>query len=431
MTRIAIAACLCVLTCVTAMAQTQPATRDVSQPRQCGKIDGDLHASAAVETPWANGTPASAPLRVVVENVGANKLDAKGAFVWAFVMQSKEKAFFTDKIPLAYLSKVARDGADTFDATLDLAKLKVFPYQADLKLADGYPVTDAPSPGTLGQLLALGRVRGRVMVYVPDRGVLLKSNDIDAVIGSDLIGLFARDEFAAKNAHDLAVKRGADAVPELVDALDKGSLPWFGQMWAATALCDIKDDRALPVLTKLVAKGGNLANVIAYHGPKMANAKLDDAITAAAQNDPGVAAWAARGFATNGRGLKPELVDAGLQSKDPRIRAGLAEALLAKPNEADATRLAKLITDDDASVRQEVAAHIAKAANLPRSATVISALLTALDPPNDDARAAICDALAKITGRKASYDAKASPADKAAFIAGWKTWWAAAKVDWK
>ena len=207
---------------------------------------------------------------------------------------------------------------------------------------------------------------------------------------------------------------GKEIVPQLLKAADEPGMPDFGRMWLATTLVDIGDERGVKrIIAYLVDPSPGVRYVIAYHGPKMANEKIDKAIIAAAEKniDQVLAAWAARGFVACHRSFPEKLIQLALESREPRARAEVAAAVAQRagnsPNDADA--LVTLIGDQHELVR--VAAARATAAAKLKDDRFIGALISALDNKGDNARNAITEALAVLTGEKRT-DAE------------WKRWWA-------
>jgi HEAT repeat protein len=189
-------------------------------------------------------------------------------------------------------------------------------------------------------------------------------------------------------------------------------------------LTDIGDARAADALIKLIGDSSEGTRyVIAYHGPKMKNAKLDAAILGKARSgdDALFTAWAARGFSEYGRAFPEQLTAAAVSSKQPRARAEVAEVLAQKPDERNIRRLVALLGDEQEVVRMAAAKAVGNHAV--QDARIKGALVSALDKPGDAARQQECAALVKLTGQQWQYDAQGDAAARQKTIAQWKAWW--------
>lgn len=359
-------------------------------------------------------------LHVEVRNANPNAIKTEGAFVWLLIVQDRETAFYSEKI--AWEGGIPPDGTTGTD--ISLFKAKLFPHSKGLKIIDGYPTGEASPPappapaGVLADVVPSGTVMIRAQLYLPKHmhGVLLASDAVSLkrqikwadlsekgrqALGDTLLRQFARNEFAAKAAHDQAVAVGKEIVPDLLKAAVDPEMPDFGRMWLATTLVDIGDERAVDrMIAYLDESIPSVRYVVAFHGPRMANEKLDNAIITAAGKgaDPVLAAWAARGFMASRRAFPDKLVHVALDSREPRARAEVAAVVAqrAQKNPKDADGLLKLIGDEHPLVR--VAAARATAEAKLKDDRFVGALIAALEKGSGDARAAIIEALLALTG---------------------------------
>jgi hypothetical protein len=359
--------------------------------QQWGEARESVQTGLATTGDAVLGSPL--PLKCLIRNEGV-PVTLKGAFAWLLVAQGKEKAFFSQKIPLEVPGDGKLPGAQTVEVALKLAGKQGFPYRKDMVIVEGYataaPGEDAPAAaGLLETLVPAGKVRIKCMVYLPGAGhpLLLMSNRLDVAVGDPpldkltaeartaladgLIAQFRANEYASMAAHDRSLKLGTGITPDLIAAIADAQQPEFAKMWLATTLIDLRDGRAVDTLLGLLKDGsGGERYVIAYHGPKMKDEKLDAEISRLAQQgkDPLFSAWAARGFATAGQETK--------------------------------------------------------------SAAVVESLVAALDKPGDEARKNICESLMKVTKQTWAYDPAASDDAKARVIAQWKAWLQQPNKDW-
>jgi len=242
---------------------------------------------------------------------------------------------------------------------------------------------------------------------------------------AELLAMYRRDAFAAKAAHDRAVRVGASIVPELAAAALDTGVPSHGQMWLATTIAELGGPGAVDVLVKLLDdQDGGVRAVVAYYGPGLKDEKLTAAIVARARDgkDAALGAWAARGLGRANAAVPDDLVRAALASDEPRARAEIAAVVAARGDAQSAAALVRLLGDAEELVR--VAAARAIAGSKVRSAEVMGALVAALDRPGDNAREAACAALEVVSGRAGPYDPKAADGAKRAVVEGWKGWWA-------
>ena len=405
------AAIISMLVCVAVRAADVPYVPSGSFGESVGGISIALLPKGDVE-----GKPV-----IVVRNENPTALKLQGAFAWLLLAESRDVAFYSDKIPLdAGGQEIAPESE--LRCVIPLAQLQARAYQKGMKVIDGYPQavaeqeTGAGAAGRAVTNLLAAPLKAQAIAFVPVGGLRITVRSKAATLSlariastqSDdaaaLVERFRHDAFAARDAADLAAGKGAGVIPALVQGLGDPSMPDFGQMWIATALTRIGGDQAAKAVIPLVDDSREgVRDVIAFHGPTMKQQGVDDAIMTRAKSnkDPVFTAWAARGFAEHGRPIPQGLVLAVLASSEPRARAEVAEVLAISADPVDAGRLAKLFSDDNELVR--VAAADAVARHPKQAQPIIAAMVSALDHPGESARVRIVAALAKVAGRDWQY----------------------------
>ncbi|GEM_PF-7088544 len=368
----------------------------------------------------AKGDVAGQPV-IVVRNENPTALKVQGAFAWLLLAESRDVAFYSDKMPLDVGGQEIAPASELRYA-IPVAQLQARAYQKGIKVIDGYPQATAEQgigAGAAGRAvtnLLAAPLKAQAVAFVPAGGLRITVRSKAATLSiariastqSDdvaaLVERFRHDAFAARDAADVAAAKGAGVIPALVQGLNDPTMPDFGQMWIATALTRIGGDQAAKAVIPLVDDPREgVRDVIAFHGPTMKQQGVDDAIMARAKSDrdPVFTAWAARGFAEHGRPIPQGLVLAALASSEPRARAEVAEVLAISADPVDAGRLAKLFSDDNELVR--VAAADAVARHPKQAQPIIAAMVSALDHPGESARVRIVAALAKVAGRDWQY----------------------------
>lgn len=413
----------------------------VTQPApQFGPPTDDISLSLST---WPERPPRQGgqlPLRLIVKNESPAALPAANLTAWILLAKDKENAWYSERIRLDQI----KDCPPQFPAgkerelTLDLSTLNALVMKKGLQMQAGYPTPPAgeqpTAAGAMGKLLSESAYKARFTLILP-KEISVVSNPMTLVVGppvistlppekrkallDDLIAQFNKGAFGGQAAHRRAVLIGPEAVDPITAALAKPGVPPESKMWLTTALIDIGDPRAVETLIKLLDDGA-ARTVIAYHGPKLNNPKLDRAIEAAAasSNEPAFVAWAARGAAAHGSGFPEKLVALALKSTDPRARAEIAQVLLRDPTGKHLDDLLLLLKDPDMRVRSAVAKAIG--ASTLKEKKVIAALVGALDSSDDAARSALCAALGALTGQSRPYETSADETTRAGVIAHWK-----------
>ncbi len=408
------------------LAQPRPATR----PAAWGENHDGLAVLAEFDGDVASG--GRVILKMSLKNTSGAGVRMADVFGWLLVVETREKAFYTEKIALADEKDCPPELADgkTLDLTIDLSRRKAFAMQKGIKVIGGFPVADGDPPahaGALADVLPVTGLRARWTVCVPQPGkVLSLTSEVQPKAYDNmtaeqrkahiehLVSEFKKSAYAGQRAHALAVKAGQDALPAILKALQDSDAPDFARLWLATAVCDIGGDKAAEEAIKLLQS---------TDGPKMRNARLNEAILAAAEKGDGaIKSWAARGMATNGYEVSDRLIDAAMASPEPLARAEIATVLVKRKDEKAIACIERLLADPDVNVRGVTAKWLGNSEH--KTKRIISALIAALDKPGDAARQTICQTLGKFSGRAGAYDPKGTPEVKAKIIAQWKQWWA-------
>lgn len=377
---------------------------------------------------------------ILIRNENPVPLTLQGAFAWLLLAESRDVAFYSDKIRLdAAQPQLAPAGE--LRCLIPVGQLQARPYQKGIKVVDGYPqVGEAGSAARpVGEVLATP-LKAQAIAFLPAGGqrivvrskpVTISLNRLASTQPDDLAALldrFRHDAFAARDASDLAATKGPRAIPALLEGLRDPAMPDFGQMWIAAALTRIGGDEAAAAVISLVDDPREgVRDVIAFHGPTMRHQRVDDAVIKRAQSnrDPLFTAWAARGFAEHGRPVPQGLVLAALDSTEPRARAEIAEVLATSTDAAAAARLAKLFSDENELVRVAAADAVARHPQQPKP--ILAAMVTALDRPGDSARSRIVAALSKSAGRDWRYAPDAPAEQNNDVLQQIRTWWTSQK----
>ena len=389
--------------------------------------------SAGVAVGVNKQVAADGTLSFSVRNDGVTPLSLHGAFAWLLLAQSRDKAYFTDKIlfdngraaPGAQLS-----AGESLTRAINIRDLLGQPYEKGMKVLRGYPQLENPQSHNLAAQHGGQKLRAQLVVYLPanPETLLLKSPPVELLfitaIAADIpttrpvadaplaqiIEQFRKDAFAAKAAHDLAVKKGPQSIPALMDAIKDPAMPDFGRMWIATAIIHMGGEPAAGAASELVDHpDGAVRSTVAYYGPGLQNLRLDERILARAQagNDPEFTAWAARGFISRPKDFPRGLIDIALASTDARARAEIAEVLATLHTPADLIHLAKLFSDENELVR--VAAADAVKKHSLRNPALLKAMAQSLNMPGESARQRSVDALAGVLRKPWTYDPKSTP----------------------
>ncbi len=356
-----------------------------------------------------------------MKNGAVSPIQTAGAFAWLLVVESRDSAWFSEKLSLETQGPVP--AGKVASVPVHMSGMKFYPYVKGMKVVDGYPQReggdgDGDEVRTFASLPQSARVQAIVSVRAEGERISTKSRAVPMVApqaasqpaeGAALLQQFRRNAFSAQAAHARAVRLGAQVAPMLEEGLKDPSMPGFGRMWIATALVDLGGETArkiAPVLAADSMEGVRL--VLAFHGPKLKDAKVDEVILDRARSgtEPMFTAWAARGFAQQKRPFPRKLVDAAFNSKEPRARAEVAHVLAASTDRADLDRLGAMFADENELVR--VAAADSVRENTLKSAELARAMVRALDMPGESAKARIVEALAKVWQKPWVYDMQAA-----------------------
>jgi len=334
---------------------------------------------------------------------------------------------------------------------MDFSEVPLHPYSKGVKFLTHHVTGKGSIPEAAGKLrdvLAVGRVSLQYMLYLPrkdDSPIVLKSAFLTVEIGppdlkglspsrrkafvADLIAGFRGDAFAGKAAHGIATSVGGEILDDLIAATKDPAVKGAGRLWLVTALADIRDKRSAAVLVKLIDEPGGVRHVVAYHGPKQRSAELDSVIIARASQskDARTTALALLGFMVFRGEVPRKLLDAGIDSDDPRVRTTVAAALSRTASIANVQGLVSLLKSREQRVRSAAAKALAAMGN--RQAVVVGALVEALSLEGDQVAGDVCNALGKLTGQELPYDRNASVDKKREIIARWRQWWVAVRKD--
>jgi hypothetical protein len=386
-----IAAAFGVLSCVLAHSSpgrtTPPATQPSSQPTTWGESKAGLQTSLAMEGDPAVG--GKLVFHLAMRNVGTEPVklgQASELACWLAVAQGSgdaRKMLYSEKVlparDLADWPMELKAGKVIQFRPIDLSASSAFSSESARELLTSYISGKAPdnppkSVGKLSEVFSPGKAVARMTLYVPrpgEKAVVVNSNALDlsfapprlsalsaearkALVG-DLLKKFDRDAFGGMAAHGTAVRLGKEIVPDLVKAVAEKSRPDYSRMWIATAIADIPDAKSAAALVDLLEDPlGGVRQVVAYHGPKQRNEKLDKAIIEKAKTlkEDGFTAMALLGFMVFRNSVPQELVKAGLDSDDPKARATAAKALTGLASDYNVSRLRELARDPDPRVRE-------------------------------------------------------------------------------
>jgi HEAT repeat protein len=396
-------------------------------------------------------------LRLTLRNTGKLPVTLAGgkrAFGYVLVAQGGN-VWFSERIYHAeadesFPARLA-PGKSYSPPVIDLAGLTAFAYGRHLKTVGGYPthlVGGKPrkiiSAGKLGDLLRPGKVQVKYVAYF-DRGdegplalvagwlkaaVRLKDFPrLDAATRKALLADLARrlraDAWSASAACRDAADIGEPAVATVAKVARDERAESFARMWATTALAAIGGERAEGILIDLLDDAvGSVRHVVAYHGLRAGSDKLDRAVTAraVAGKDPMVTAWAIMGYLKFREEVPPKLLAAGVDSPEWKTRAAVVETIArGKPDRTHLPILRKLLADEQPAIRREAAQAVGYVGDL--SDETFAALVAALEPQGDQARAAVAAALCRLTGKDWIYTREQSADQRRAVRTKWRQWW--------
>ena len=432
-----------------------PAPGPTTAPREWGRPNAGLSASAAAVGGWVFASPLK--LDFALRNTGQVRATLPGPkhlFGYLLIGQGKS-AHYTEKIFHAAGTRLLAAGLASGNElrlpAVDVGKLKAYSYMRHLELVDGYPahvVDDKPQPqvaaGKLGEVLRPGPVRVRYVVYL-DRGRegplrliggVLKlprwlgdskrlSAELQRQVLDDLNERMRRDAWGASLACADAIRIGTPAIPAVARLARAGTAKDFTKLWAATALCGIGGAEVEETLIELLADTtAAMRHVVAYHGLRARSKKVEGAIMTRALGgkDPMVTAWAIMGYLKFRKTVPEALLAAGLKSEQWKVRAAVVETVTrGNPNRSHLPILRRLVQDEHPPIRQKAAEGIRYVAD--RSHETIEVLVTALLKKGETAREAVAETLCSLTGNKWPYLPAAGAEDKQQVIKKWQQWW--------
>ncbi|KPK82913.1 MAG: hypothetical protein AMJ81_08885 [Phycisphaerae bacterium SM23_33] len=440
---------------------TAPATAPAE--RQWGQTNAGLSVSAAPVGRWLLARRMDVDF--AIRNTGklpATLPPADDLFGYLLLAQGKT-AHYTEKIFHArgqpgWPARLA-EGQVLQLRAVDVSELKAFAYNPRLPLVKGYPletVGGQPRPaapaGSVGEVLKPGPVRVKYVAYLPRPGegaVSLVSSTIRVDLGladfgklpadrqrrilDDLAARLKKDAWSAKLAHGDAVQIGRPAAATLISIAADTEAPYFGRMWAVAALADIGGQEAAAALIACLGDADpGVRCAAAYHGLKLRSEPFDKALNqrAVSAEDAGLSAWAIMGYLKFRKQVPPELLKAGVESDEWRVRAAVAETLArGNPDRSHLPILRRLAQDSNPQIRRTAARAIGYVGD--RCFETIAALIAALPMQGEDARHSVAGALSALTGKKWPYDQSASLEEKAVIVSQWQRWWEMNKASYR
>lgn len=363
--------------------QTAPAAPKVPTEPEWGKEQSGLQLMLSFpQPPRVRG---DCPLKLDLRQAGpqpAALAPPGSAFGWLFVAQANNGNFYTAKVfcpkDLPGWEPELALGAALSWEPLAAGQLDCYPYRQGLILHDGFPgsraATTVPEPraGKLNEILHPGWALVRWMLYLPrpdgQPGLLLSSNSLSVYIHPpelDKMATQARSEYlkplrakylrsaaAALDANYWAVHLGPQIAPDLAAWANEPDAPEYTQMWLANTLSDLGGAIAAQELLLLLARP-SVDRVAAYHGAKLKDPKLDEALVALVRDgrNTEAALWAIRGFAAFRDDLPEAMKTAGLAAPAAQLRTMTVAALSLHRNPANASKLQELLKSDDPVLR--------------------------------------------------------------------------------
>lgn len=333
---------------------------------------------------------------------------------------------------------------------VDIGGLEAFSYMRGLKIKEGYPahiIDGSPQErlpaGKVAEVLRPGPVKVKCIAWL-DRGLegaLMLTGRMNVTLGvgqfarlpearrkqllSDLSARMKKDAFSAKAACADAVRMGRPAAQMLIQVVNDGKAKDFARMWALTALAGIGGkDAAGTLIESLTDSTAGVRYVGAYYGLRAKNDRFDKALTARATSgkDPMLTAWAIMGYLKFRKKVPPALMEAGVNSRQWRARAAVAETILrGRPDRSHLPILRKLISDPNEMIRRTAARAIRYTGD--KSAETIGALIEALALEGDNARHAVAATLCALTKKKWAYRTDATEEEKRKVVQKWRQWW--------
>jgi hypothetical protein len=280
-------------------------------------------------------------------------------------------------------------------------------------------------------------LRLQVMVYLSATGgekLLLRSAPVNVELQArattrpvndgglaELAAQYRRSAFAAKAAHERAVKMGVAARETAAQVARDPSSPDFAREWALATIAEIGGEESAAILIERL-QGRLSDHLIAYYGPALRSKALDAALEerAAAPKSQEYLAWLARGYVRARRPLPDDLAQKATTSEEPRARLEVADALAASRSPAHHALLARLIKDDVPAVRGKATEAAARHGR--KEPMVLNALVESLDLPGEGMQTVACDALSQLTGMQWRLNPKGTPEENARILNRWRAW---------
>ncbi len=384
--------------------------------------------------------------------VGAVRLPAaEKVFGWMIFQQAHDQ-YFTARIDVAKGVKTwpptLADGEKIAFPPFRVGEIAAYGFERGVKFISEYAAgreLEMKPAGPVNEVLRGGTVNARLYLYLEsgDRKLLLKSAPLQVMVAppdfntltpqaqqrfvNELLARFDSDPWSGKGAFEASTAVGRPIIEHLVKAAGEKKRPDHSRAWLVTAVCAIRDEKAVDALVTFLDDPA-VRTIVAYHGPKQRSDRLDAAITAKAAEvkDARFTAYALMGYITFARTVPRKLLKLGLDSDDPRARSSAVSALKTCGGGHETLRsLAAALEDKEPRVRSAAARVMGViGSNAPKA---IEALVGALDRGGDKALLHICEALSRLAGREVPYPAAGTAAEKKAAVENWKEWYRSRK----
>jgi hypothetical protein len=323
--------------------------------------------------------------RLCVSNAGPHTVTLGTAgtpSAWLVIGTTKGSACFTGRIHIEpegsdWPRELPADSVLCFKP-VDADSAMAYPFDRSLRFTNGHLATatgDLPAAaGRLGDVLSPGKTQAKWMVHFPREAgtpplslwtppleiavapprLETLSPDARRLYVSRLLTRFDRDAWSAREAHAEAVTLGPAILPEMIAAANERQRPAHARLWLATVVADIPDERAVAALLGLLDDPqSGVRCVVAYHGAKQKSDALDRAIAGktGTGGDAAFTSYALLGLMVSQNRVSDDLMKAGIESDDPRVRAVAARALAGMASDWNKSRLQALLKDPDERVR--------------------------------------------------------------------------------
>ncbi|HET6430164.1 MAG TPA: HEAT repeat domain-containing protein [Phycisphaerae bacterium] len=442
-------------------ADAGPASRPAERP--WGQAKAGVSVSVAAAGAWKLGGPMEVDFAIRNSGRVPATMPPRDELFGFLLIGQGQTAWFSERIRHAETMPdwpaMLAEGAAVALPAVDLAGLDAFVYERGMGFHEGYPTAFAggkPAPatkaGTFGKVLKPGAVKVRYIAHLPrgaEGALQLVGPTLEMNLGlENFAGLpepmrrkvlaeigvrLRKDAFSAMAAHRDAVQIGKPAVEAARAVAADRSAPAFARMWAATTLADIGGPEAVAVLIGcLEDPDEGVRHVAAYHGVKLRDKGFEAALDkrAGGGEDPMLTAWAIMGYLRFRKVVPDALMAAGVESKQWKARAAVAETIArGNPDRSHLPLLRKLVADENGMIRISAARAIALVGDGSRQ--TVDALMTALEMEGDDARHAVATALCKVTGKTWVYSSQMSKEEREGVLRRWREWWRESRATYR